>query len=63
MLPHILLTLRLPTRPPAGLLPQGTKAQQVLVSKAQQYMIRRTSETLKQYLPAKVQEASGCMTG
>lgn len=36
--------------------PQGAAAQQALVSRAQQYMIRRTSETLKQYLPAKVQE-------
>lgn len=35
---------------------QGAAAQQALVSCAQQYMIRRTSETLKQYLPAKVQE-------
>lgn len=26
------------------------------MARAQQYMIRRTSETLKQYLPAKVQE-------
>lgn len=39
---------------PRGL--QGSTAQQALVARAQQYMIRRTSETLKQYLPAKVQE-------
>lgn len=37
---------------------QGSAAQRQLVELAQQYMIRRTSETLKQYLPAKVQEAS-----
>lgn len=37
---------------------QGAAAQKQLVEVAQQYMIRRTSETLKQYLPAKVQEAS-----
>lgn len=43
--------------------PQGTAAQQALVSRAQQYMIRRTSETLKQYLPAKVQEVSADVPG
>ena len=42
----------------AGTLLQGTAAQKQLVELAQQYMIRRTSETLKQYLPAKVQEVS-----
>jgi hypothetical protein len=34
-------------------------AQQQLVSKAHAYMIRRTGETLKQYLPAKVQQVGG----
>jgi hypothetical protein len=37
---------------------QCAKAQQVLVSRAHDYLIRRSSDTLKQYLPAKVQEAS-----
>ena len=43
--------------------PQGAAAQQALVSRAQQYMIRRTSETLKQYLPAKVQEVRADVPG
>lgn len=33
---------------PRGALLQGAAAQQQLVGRAQQYMIRRTSETLKQ---------------
>ncbi|KAL4421506.1 hypothetical protein ABPG75_010797 [Micractinium tetrahymenae] len=41
-------------------LEKGTAAQKQLVELAQQYMIRRTSETLKQYLPAKVQEVIFC---
>ncbi|PSC67575.1 hypothetical protein C2E20_8771 [Micractinium conductrix] len=41
-------------------LEKGTAAQQQLVALAQQYMIRRTSETLKQYLPAKIQEVIFC---
>ena len=46
---------------------QGQAAGQQLVERAHQYMIRRTSETLKQYLPAKIQEVGaglcGCLDG
>ena len=54
-----------PDRPPLPrpCSPQGAAAQQVLVARAQQYMIRRTSETLKQYLPAKVQQVQGGQGG
>jgi hypothetical protein len=41
---------------PMHVLLQGQAAGQQLVERAHQYMIRRTSETLKQYLPAKIQE-------
>ena len=42
---------------------QGAAAGQQLVERAHQYMIRRTSETLKQYLPARIQEVREAQGG